>query len=435
MNIFTESLWGDEAFLAILVHRPLGEMLAVIAKDTSPPLIYLLHFVWVRIFGDSEIALRSLSVLLAVGGSFFAYKLSQLFTKNKLYSLILSVLVFVTPFTFVYAFEARMYTLLILTVFASTYFLIKKSWVPYCLFALGALYTHNIAIFVLMAQGLVFFLTQFAWKKPKLWLKQLLPFIAIGLLYLPWLIPLLIQLSRINTGGGFWLGKPTVQDLWELTKKIYTGGIDTAQRPVAALLTTALLVFKDWKKVWKPWTIMTTCFLLPVLLAFIFSQFATPIFYDRYLMFAVAGGTLIFGVGLKQKAYPLLVALLILYTLSSFTLFNQPHKKPFRELADYVKSHQTEKDYLLNISGQAHHIWESKYYGIPAPIYTPQGPLPLFVGTAQMTAGDMVSSLPKASGRIGTISSEPPERIMLPGYKQQEVHQFDGLNFIWWKKI
>lgn len=42
-------------------------------------------------------------------------------------------------------------------------------------------------------------------------------------------------------------------------------------------------------------------------------------------------------------------------------------------------------------NGRAHYLWESKYYGLKAPIYAPSGPLPLYVGTAQMTAEDTIS--------------------------------------------
>jgi len=45
--------------------------------------------------------------------------------------------------------------------------------------------------------------------------------------------------------------------------------------------------------------------------------------------------------------------------------------------------------------GAAHHLWESKYYGIFGPIYTPDGPLPLYVGTAQMTEEDTIDNLPE----------------------------------------
>ena len=58
MNQFTASLWGDEAFSAILSMKPIPEIISIIARDTSPPLYNLTEHIWFQIFGTSEIAVR-----------------------------------------------------------------------------------------------------------------------------------------------------------------------------------------------------------------------------------------------------------------------------------------------------------------------------------------------------------------------------------------
>ena len=63
MNQFTASLWGDEAWAATLAVKSIWEIIKIVSHDTSPPLYYLfLHF-WMKIFGTSEAAIRSLSFL------------------------------------------------------------------------------------------------------------------------------------------------------------------------------------------------------------------------------------------------------------------------------------------------------------------------------------------------------------------------------------
>ncbi|OGD71273.1 hypothetical protein A3D09_01730 [Candidatus Collierbacteria bacterium RIFCSPHIGHO2_02_FULL_49_10] len=125
--------------------------------------------------------------------------------------------------------------------------------------------------------------------------------------------------------------------------------------------------------------------------------------------------------------------LLLLYGYASWNVFTRPTKRPFREFAAFVKTEIKPGDFLVNWNGGAHHIWETKYYGIPAPIYTPNGPLPLYVGTAQMTAEDTIDKLPDRP-RIGLIASEDPKEILLPGYKMTFVKQFGELRFVWWTK-
>lgn len=86
---------------------------------------------------------------------------------------------------------------------------------------------------------------------------------------------------------------------------------------------------------------------------------------------------------------------------------------------------------MLNHNGKAHHLWESKYYGIEAPIYTPHGPLPLYVGTAQMGPEDTITEIPQAR-RLGVISSDPVGEVVLPEpWTLSEVVEFGELKVLW----
>jgi hypothetical protein len=116
-----------------------------------------------------------------------------------------------------------------------------------------------------------------------------------------------------------------------------------------------------------------------------------------------------------------------------FDYFTHPNKLPFREMAAYVRQVKTEDDFLINwYSNGTHHIWETKYYGIPAPIYVSgEGELPFFVGTALMIDADVISEIPRGVQRVGVITSGPVEEVKIPGFKKQEVKEIDRLKFIW----
>lgn len=434
MNQWTESLWGDEAFSALAVQHPFGEMIGIVMRDTAPPGFYLLGWLWGQLFGFSEIALRSLTLLLMLGAAVFAGLIVWEIGKNKLNALLTGLLAFSAPFLVPFAFEWRMYALLTFTIMGSVYFFAARNWRWYVVLTLAAVYTHHFGLFTFFGQGVWFLVSGFDWKKRQTWLKQLWPFLAVGLLYLPWLPFFYTQLKRVQ-GSGFWLGPPTPTELKDMMLRFVAGGVKTEWRRFVQILALGLLLVKDWRLVGRRWLGLALIFLMPVALAYVISHTVTPIFYDRYLLSVVMGLMVLLGLGTKRQFWLLLLIPALLFAAQSWDQFTHPSKRPFRELAGYVKQEIKPDDILLNYNGRAHHLWESKYYGIPAPVFTPSGPLPLFAGTAQMTPEDTTQVLPTADGRLGLIASEPIATIALPGYKLIDNRQFGQLSFSWWQRL
>lgn len=59
-----QPLWRDEAFNALAIHKPLGDMLRVVSNDSAPPLIYIVqHFIATFWYTPASIRLTS-----AIGG-------------------------------------------------------------------------------------------------------------------------------------------------------------------------------------------------------------------------------------------------------------------------------------------------------------------------------------------------------------------------------
>lgn len=434
MNLLTESLWGDEGFSALAIQKPFWEMFGVVMKDTAPPLFYILGHMWGKVFGFSEVSLRSLSCLLIMGVGFFSGKIIYEIGKNRLMAVIGGLAVFLSPFLFGFAFEWRMYALLAFLVTGSTYFFISRKWKSFVIFSTLSLYTHHFALFTLVGQGICFLLFRFEWKNWKKFIKQLWPFELVGLLYLPWVYPMYLQTTRIQESG-FWLGVPKIKDVSNLIFRFMTGGVAENQRLLVVVIVLVLMIGKNWKKIGKRWLELLIIFLSPIVLSFLASYVITPVFYDRYLLSVVAGITILIFLGTRKYFKVVAILLMLFYAVASFNLFNSPDKRPFKEMANYIKQEIKGDDYLINYNGAAHHLWESKYYGVFGPIYTPDGPLPLYVGTAQMTEEDTINELPKIEGRIGAISSVRIEEIELDGYYLLDSKNFDGLSISWWKEI
>jgi len=429
-TLFNTSLWGDEAFSAVLSQKPFWPMIQIVARDTSPPLFYVFSFFWTRIFGPSEMSIRSLSFLFYLGTAFVVYLIGkELFNRKS--GLLASLLTFFNPFLFPYAFEGRMYFCLLFFVVLSFYFLIKKNSLGYVLAASSALYSHHFAVFALVVQFVWQALFNFKLDKKAGW-QLIKPYLLTGLLYLPWLYPLYLQTSLVSTG--FWLGRPKFIDLlgtfvhFLIHKVVYK-----IQTKIPALIGLLLLLRKWIKKELKTDLLLVFWAVLPLLLTFLVSQTKLSIFYERYLLYCVPPIMLLISSKARKISYPLIIAILGIYFLVSWNYFSHPFKRPFREFTSWIKENAPDDLFIVNYNGKAHHLWEAKYYGIEAPIYSPGGKLPFYVGTAQMTDRDVVYQLPEEK-QIGLISSDPPDSIEIPGYRIKDYHQIGPLYFIYLEK-
>lgn len=176
-------------------------------------------------------------------------------------------------------------------------------------------------------------------------------------------------------------------------------------------------------------------FLVPILATFLISQKFQSIFFDRYLLYTIPAGLLLAASERRIFSKFIIFIVMVLFLSTDIFYFTHPTKSPFRELSEYVKEVKKGDDYLINWNSSAHHLWEAKYYGIPAPLYIPEGTkLPFYVGTALMTKEDVISTLPKKINRVGVITSGPVEEISLPNYSKQEEKVFGSLKFVWYTR-
>lgn len=429
---FNQSLWGDEAFSAILSMKSLPDLIKIISRDTSPPLWNLFEWVAFRLFGTGEIVIRSLSLIFYLTAAFFIYKIAVHYWNRKtaLFALGLTLL---NPFFFSYAFEGRMYSIMAAGVAASMYFFIKRKWVLYVIATLFALYTHHFAIFAIFVQGL-WFLFEFFFGDRKAGVSMFKSFIAIGIGYVPWLLPLYNQAKMV--GGGFWLGRPTLNDLGNLFSDYLGTGIKHPLAIYARDLTLVALALRVWTKDIKKSLFLVSWFVLPIILTWTISQKFSPIFYNRYLLYTIPAGMLILASNKRKYINYLLLVIMLLFAIIDWHYFTNPVKIPFRDLATYVKQTEVRGDFLINEDAGNHKLWESKYYGIPAPIYNPGATeLPFFVGTALMEKGDIVSTLPKDAKRLGIITYKNGSDIQFKGYAVLTEKRFGNLNFVWMRKI
>lgn len=454
-NVFNQSIWGDEGFSAILSMKPLPQIIEIISRDTSPPLWNIFEWAVFNTFGTSEIYIRSLSLAFYLGTAFFVYLIGS-FVFSKKTGLIAALLTLLNPFFFTYAFEGRMYSIMSMGVAGSMYFFLrifrqderirKRDKIGYVVFTLWALYSHHFAIFTVLMQGL-WWIYEFIFGKRVRAKKMFKLFLITGLGYVPWLYPLYKQTSMV--AGGFWLGTPTLKDLRNLIYEYLAEGVknDNLKIPMidltlyhgALYVAFALLVIRKWWKNIKPTVFFLLWFLGPILATWFISQHFQSIFFNRYLLYTIPGAMLIFATARSKITIVPLAILVVLFGIIDYDYFTHPKKLPFRAYSEYVKSEMQSGDFLINWnSNGSHHIWETKYYGIPAPIYVSGSPsdLPFFVGTALMEEGDIITKIPQNAERVGVVTSGPLDEIDIPNYEEDptSAKDFNGLKFVWYEK-
>jgi 4-amino-4-deoxy-L-arabinose transferase-like glycosyltransferase len=109
-----QGFWFDEANTALLVHFSPGKMLGLIPQsESTPPLYYLVAWVWARAFGYTEAPLRSLSALCGVLVIPVAYAAGAKLAGRRA-GLIAAALTAFNPLLIWYSQEARSYEMLVL---------------------------------------------------------------------------------------------------------------------------------------------------------------------------------------------------------------------------------------------------------------------------------------------------------------------------------
>jgi mannosyltransferase len=112
-----QSFWYDEAFTPVhVLHASLGATLhSVLHTENTPPLWYVLIWVWSRVFGTGAIALRLPSAVFGVATVAVAWAIGRDLTGRRATAIAAAAFVAVNPLFVWYSQEARAYGLFVLT--------------------------------------------------------------------------------------------------------------------------------------------------------------------------------------------------------------------------------------------------------------------------------------------------------------------------------
>ncbi len=375
----------------MLAPRTVGRIIAGTARDVHPPLYYLSLHYWIKLFGTSEFAARSLSAGFTLVTVVVMYMLvKRLFSRSA--ASLAALFLALGPFLVRYGQEARMYAMVAFLMSLATLFLVyattttKKYW--YYLYGLtiaAALYTHYYTIFVILAHWLYVFYLQFSGGKVKplkdwhWWGGNAL---ALAL-FLPWLPTAYHQFTRVQ--AAFWIPPVNVHTLPATFNEFVTFTAPAWLNVTRLILVVAFLAWIAgliWRRPDKrSGLVLLTLYMITGPLAVFALSLRRPIYVDRYFVFAAVAFYALLGVliaiGLPDgwaKFRGLLAALLIiLFGWGVKNVYSQADHQ-MRQVATTVNSHFAAGDVV--ISGEIYTYFDFSYYnrtGQVAKLLAPTG--------------------------------------------------------------
>jgi 4-amino-4-deoxy-L-arabinose transferase-like glycosyltransferase len=299
LGISSRPIWYDEAFAILFSEKGFSAMLygtlaptGIGSADIHPLGYYTVLSLWMKVFGESLVAARSLSILAGVASVYLIYLIALEATADSGTAYLSMIIATLAPFQVHYAQEIRMYAFLAFWLLLATYSYQRTArdgkWNWCGLFSVSAAlaqYSHNLAAFYLIPLALLPVL-QKNWQALR---AMILAGIGALILYSPWLVQLPAQFTKVQ--NSYWVERPDLSKLITLLL-VYTTNTPIPAQWIGAALSVALVsvgigVLQTVRNARRPatrdglWLLYLS--FAPALLLFLFSQWK-PVYVERALL-------------------------------------------------------------------------------------------------------------------------------------------------------
>ena len=299
LGIAARPIWYDEAFSILFAEKGLSAMLygtlaptGTGSADIHPLGYYTLLWLWMKIFDESIIVVRILSIIAGMVVVYLVYPIALEITSDARTAELGMFIAALAPFQVHYAQEIRMYAVLALWLLLATYACFRgvrenhwKWWVLFSISAALAQYSHSLAAFYLIPLSILPLL-QRNWRALR---AVILAGVGALILYSPWLIQLPAQFTKVQ--NSYWVERPDISRLFTLLLVYITNTPLPAQFVSMLLAVTLLIVLigaiqtvRNTRKAGgSPGDLLLyLCFAQPLIL-FLFSQWK-PVYIERALL-------------------------------------------------------------------------------------------------------------------------------------------------------
>ena len=428
-----QPLWRDEAFTAVVVQRPVGQMLDAVRADSAPPLAYLLDHA-VAAVSSGPAAVRLVAAVAGAGAIPLGAALGRRIASTRA-GVLTALLCAVTPALVLSARDARMYSLATTLVMASTLLLWRAlerptvvRWTLYAGATTLALYTHYFVVFAVLAQLVSLLVLRARWRTVA---AAALAAGVAALTLLPWLVaaraqfahagqPFWVQrfgfLPAVGVFLGFYSGPPIDPDTPDKVLLLTTQGFCAG---AGVLVASAAAVFL-WRRVpasgRRGGRFVLACSLVAIALV-VAAAAVRPVFDARYV--SVVWGPLFAVVGAGLALIPwraLAAACLVAIAAPSIAVSAVVSHPDTPAAVAMLRSHVRAQD-VVDASPSV--VLLLDYYGdaqLQARTRVVQGSVDWFWGTAAFAPGTVVPAVPgEAAARGGVVYfvGEPADRAGL----------------------
>ena len=183
------------------------------SQPHESPLYFIFAHYWMRLVGSSPVAMRGLSLLLGLFAIPGMYYLSLELFKSQQTALLSAVFISLSPFSILFAQDARPYSLWAsIAILSSAVFLValrenkRLIWVLYGLSLAIGFYSHQLFVLVAIAQGCYFLAFKDFHGEGRFSRYIASSFLAV-LIFTPWLFQILTRWAQV-TRGLDWVDTP-----------------------------------------------------------------------------------------------------------------------------------------------------------------------------------------------------------------------------------
>ncbi len=229
---FSPSIWVDEAFTLGLIKHDMADVIGLTAQDVHPPLYYLMLKMAEDLFScvSGTFAFRA-AVAKLFSAAAFAATAALCWVKfrreeTKGFRELLVLCLFATTGILSQSIEIRMYGWALFFV-TGTYLYAKevmdggsgiKTWGPLVVFSVCSAYTHNYAL-ISMGAVWLYLLIWVILKNRKEVKNWLMGGTATAVCYVPWLLVLMKQTSRVSEN--YWISDINMGSIWSCVVYVF----------------------------------------------------------------------------------------------------------------------------------------------------------------------------------------------------------------------
>jgi mannosyltransferase len=405
---FIQSLWRDEAFSILAAERPLSFLLPKLTFE--PPVYYILLHYWIQIFGNSEIASRSLSLLGFTFATVVVIFWAEALFKKSWLSWFLPVFFFVNPMLLYYAFEVRTYGWYMFFATLSMYAYTQKKWRLLTVATVLGFYTHSYFIFTFITQIVHYAIISYrkllsrgsilkGLTGDRMIRSSMLSILIIS----PWIIRMLGEAGKLRQSwyypvdlhlvksvlGNMFIGyEGTPWYLWSYTALLSVG--------LAGIFLAALKNNKTNKQAF--YFFLATFIPLSLVIG---ASFIKPLFVNRYLIPVTIAQIFLVVLAISTVKNSILQKIFGLGLLAAVLAFNvwypsKRAKKPIRETVLQINMLKNKNDLIYATSPLI--LFETIYYSKDRSevyLYNPaNSPFPWYVGDILVQDTIMAKDLP-----------------------------------------